>query len=76
MKKYKVAFPVVFHSGKIQLTDEQAKKRSHQITKVKGDLYDILTPVSFKAGEVVGLEKASKTYLANLEEVIEEKVKK
>ena len=67
MEKYKVVNPVVLPSGSIQLDEKQAKARSHQIKKVKGDVYEIMTPISFKAGEVVGFETLPKVHKQNLE---------
>ena len=66
MKEYTVISGSVFHSGKIKLTPDQYLKRSHQVQKVSGDVYEIMTPVSFKSGEIISLEKASKTYLQTL----------
>ena len=59
-----VAFkkPVSLHTGRIQLTKDQAATRADRVQKVMGDVYDIIAPVQFKAGEVFGLETIPKPW--------------
>ena len=62
MKPYRTLATVRLFSGLIGLTDGQAKRRSSYLSKIKDDVYKILGEVSFKAGEVIGLEDAPKPY--------------
>lgn len=59
-----VAFkkPVSLHTGRLQLTQDQAATRAGYVQKVMGDVYDIIAPVQFKAGEVFGLETIPKPW--------------
>lgn len=76
MKKYTVIEAIVIPSGEIQLDGEQARKRSHQVGLVKGDVYQIMKPVSFKVGEVVGFTTLPNAHYANLEEIANKPVRK
>ena len=71
MKKYQVNTPVKFFSGEIELAEKQAAKRSHCLAPVKGKkgVFEILSMVQFKAGEVVGLNNASKSCLNHMTEI-------
>jgi hypothetical protein len=58
-KKYVVTSGdgVTFSSGEIELTEDQARRRKHKVTPIKGkkNMYRIDKPLWFKAGEVVSL---------------------
>ncbi|MDH5541968.1 MAG: hypothetical protein OEY64_03275 [Nitrospinota bacterium] len=71
MKKYKViGASANFHSGKLQVTEEQFKARSHALKKLTdeaGGTCEILSPVQFKRGEEIGYDGAvSKSLLADI----------
>ena len=65
--------PLVIVSGKLKDLDEnQIKRRTHQLSK-EGNAYNIIKPVTFKAGETFQYlgESISKTYY--IEEIEKEK---
>lgn len=45
-----------FYHGVVQLTEKQAKVRAHQIIPKGGDIFEIVQPIEFKAGEVLGFD--------------------
>jgi len=67
MKPYRTQATVRLYTGKIGLTDDQVKWRAGCLSKIKDDVYDIVGEVTFKAGEVVGLEDPPKPYRSLLE---------
>lgn len=71
--KYKVAGTKAnFTSGEINLSEEQYKARAHALEPMGKGKYLILSPVEFKAGEVVEVEAGiPKDMLGCLEEVDE-----
>ncbi|PTR17497.1 hypothetical protein C8R31_101661 [Nitrosospira sp. Nsp2] len=63
--KYKVAAPFVeFHSGVLVLSKEQVRDRIHNLKKVKNG-YEVVNPVQFKCGEVIGYDGELNHYLAD-----------
>lgn len=67
MLKYKTTDIIELFSGKVGLSKKQAARRSRQIKKAGEGVYEILTPVQFKAGEVVALDNPDKVTLSKLE---------
>jgi hypothetical protein len=45
-----------FFHGLVQLTEKQARVRAHQIIPKGGDIFEIVQPIEFKAGEVLGFD--------------------
>ena len=61
MKKFIVdVTEFTVHSGKIEITPEQAKRRAYALKKLRGNEYDVVLPVKFKRGEEVGLPDTPK----------------
>lgn len=51
---YRTTDTVSLFSGRVGLTEDQAKRRSMYLRKVKDGEYEIAGPVQFKAGELIG----------------------
>jgi len=74
MRKYKVTDKLGLASGHIELTDDQAKHRMEYLEPVKDckDIYNIVGPIEFKAGEIVGLKPAAADrYIPSHTELVE-----
>ncbi len=56
MKQYKTTKPITLACGLIGLDERQAKKRATLLKKVDEGVYEIMQKVTFKAGEIIGLE--------------------
>lgn len=56
MQKYHIAAVLTLHTGTLELSDAQYARRKHALKKVGKGKYEIVTPVQFKVGEVVGYE--------------------
>ncbi|MFK5951770.1 MAG: hypothetical protein QM498_01855 [Desulfobacterium sp.] len=67
MEKYKTTGLVTLYQGQIGLAKNQAAVRKRKLKKVKGDIYEIIAPVQFKAGEVIRLVPPDKITLVNLD---------
>lgn len=65
MKQYIVTDTCVnFGIGTIlELTERQYEKRKQALKKLFGNKYEVLLPVQFKRGEVVGIEGEPDKYL-------------
>jgi len=59
-------------SGKVKLTDEQARARKHNLKQVKKNVYEIVNPIGFKAGEEIEYDgpKMNRRQFAPFEEVV------
>lgn len=70
MKIYKTNSIVTIPGGEIGLSDIQAEKRKHLLKsgKRKG-VYIAVSPVTFKAGEIISLPAVNKALAAQLDEV-------
>ena len=70
MKKYKVEKAIMIPGGTVELTAEQARRRAAAVkaTKKPGE-YEVMLPVYFKVGEIIGLDAPSKTNGMNLTEL-------
>jgi hypothetical protein len=62
MREYQTTGIIRINSGYIGLDKRQAGARRHLIRPVKGKkgVYEVLTSIELKAGEVIGLEKLDK----------------
>lgn len=70
MKDYRVEKIVKITSGRIRLDDDQARRRPAMIKEARPKgTYEILKPVQFKVGEVIGLPKIDKSLLSMLTEI-------
>jgi len=71
MRKIKVigAF-VMLYGGRVRLTEQQARIRSHAIVHVEKDLYEIVKPVGFKHGEEFSFDgEVGKGSIEDVEEI-------
>ena len=69
MKKYITEETIGLASGRIGLTDAQAKPRAAKLKNVKKGVYEILEPIEFKAGETILLEAPDKFLISRLIDV-------
>ena len=73
MKKYSVTFNqgVTFHTGKMYLTADQIDKRINRLNvlNVSSGFVEIISPVDFKVGEVVYMDKIDR-YLETVANVV------
>lgn len=80
MKKFVViALSANLHTGTVELTDRQAKDRSHLIEPVpkKKGLYNIIETITFKNGEGFSFDgEINKALLEEVGEVVDVKAKK
>lgn len=67
MKPYRTLATVRLFAGRIGLTDDQVKWRAQCLSQVQDNIYEIISKVTFKAGEVIGLEDPPKVYMASLD---------
>ena len=71
MNKYQVTEAVSIYTGLLELTEAQAKPRMHNLNHVQNNVYMVMQPVMFKAGEVIGydgeLPKAMLMQMENLD---------
>lgn len=54
MKQYQVTAICNLNSGLVELDQDQARRRKHNIKHVKDNVYGIVNPIQFKAGEKLG----------------------
>lgn len=70
MKEYRVREILTINTGKIGLTDKQAKTREHLLKPLKPKgTYEIRKTVTFKVGEIIRLPGVDKVSKSKLEEV-------
>ena len=69
MQKYKTTATIELFSGKVGLSEKQAATRTARLKKVKQGVFEVVSPVQFKAGEEIGIEDPDKATLANLEQL-------
>ncbi len=60
MKAYRVEQYCKIPCGRICLDESQAAKRAPYLKHLHDQIYEIMQPINFKAGEIIGLEKAIK----------------
>ena len=74
MKHYTVVKAITLQAGVIALSEAQAKDRLHNLKRLMGKgRYEIVKPVEFKIGEVLGLEGGRMKQYAGWLEAVEEK---
>jgi hypothetical protein len=56
MQQFEIVSFIEITGGKVQLTEEQAKARIHNLKEIGGGVYTVLGPIGFKKGEVLGLD--------------------
>ena len=56
MKYTITSVPVRLHSGVLELTKDQAHARRHNLKSLGKNRFEIVNPVEFKVGEVIGYE--------------------
>lgn len=56
MNRFKVVTVASLFSGVVKLDRNQAATREHALRHLQGDVYEILAPIQFKAGEVLGYD--------------------
>lgn len=70
MNEYQVtARAVTIREGRVQMTDEQARRRRHHTRPVKGEagIYEVISPFQFKHGETFGYDgEVSKSLMADV----------
>jgi len=76
MKDYKTIGVVSLFGGVVGLSSEQAESRPNAVKKLKSGEYEVIAPVQFKAGEIIGLDNVGKTTLALLEDLQKPRQKK
>jgi hypothetical protein len=70
MKDYRVEKVLFLTGGIVRLSDDQSRRRALNIKKTnKKGLYDIMQPVQFKVGEIIGLGKPSKANAQSLVDI-------
>ena len=67
MKTYRTKAIVDLYRGTIGLTDVQAVTRVRNLRPVADGIYEIISPVQFKAGEAIRLGEVENTVLDRLE---------
>lgn len=59
MNQYEVtATAVTINAGMIKLSQSQANRRKHLLKRVTDDVYEVISSVQFKRGEVIGYDGA------------------
>lgn len=56
MQKYEFSKPTFLYAGNLVLSEDQARRRAHNLKHLEGDVYEIINPVQFKGGEVIGYD--------------------
>lgn len=67
MKTYRTTGILDLFCGRIGLVDTQAAPRGRSLRRLGDGLYEVVSPVQFKAGEVLRLDDLPKTVLGRLE---------
>ncbi len=63
MKRYCTTDIFDLYQGVVGLTPLQVKTRLHNLRMISDGIYEIISPVQFKAGEVLLLEDLPKTVM-------------
>ena len=69
MRKYKALDTVRLYAGTVFLAEDQYKRRTGSLKKMKNGAYSIEKPVEFKAGEIIGFHSVPKPCRVLLEPV-------
>jgi len=67
---------VDIYCGRVGLDESQAARRANSVRQIDPGVYEILTPVQFKAGEKIGLDRPDKAMVINLENLTQKPVKR
>ena len=70
MKTYTIHRAVTLISGLLKLTPGQVKSRTHNLKAKDKGLFEIVNPVCFKAGEVIGYDGLLSKDTAEIKEII------
>lgn len=72
MNLYRViSKPIRLHAGKLKLNENQLAPRKHLLSPEAGDVFEIISPVEFKVGELIGYDgEVNKALLQGLEPII------
>ncbi len=75
MKEYITTDRIKLFHGRIGMDDKQAARREHQVRKIPGsrDIFEIVSPVSFKRGEIIRLADPDKLIRTKVELMKKEK---
>jgi len=76
LKEYKTTGVITLFGGTVELSLKQAEPRQAALKKLKQGEYEVIAPVQFKAGEIIGLDMADKATLALLEDLQKTRQKK
>lgn len=73
MKQYKTNAIVTITDGSVMLNEDQARRRRHKLKPTdKENVFEIMQPIQFKAGEVFGYDgELSKTYKSIIDDLDE-----
>jgi len=78
MRKYRIDATIKLSEGDLILTDSQARRRRYVLKEKGKGLYEILSDVYFKAGEVIQyageIGKAYKGFVEELHDDIQETI--
>ena len=66
MKQYQTTSIISLYSGRVGMSEAQALRRTGVVKIVGKGVYEILSPLRFKAGEVIYLDKPAKVTIKNL----------
>ena len=61
MKRYRTKKTLRIYGGRVGLSEDQAHRRRMSIKPIGRDVYEVMRPVEFKAGEIIGLDAVSKS---------------
>ena len=76
MKTYLSLQPVTIQTGLVQLSKDQAKGRIHNLKFIESDVYQLINPINFKAGEVFGFDGQIPKSMVNAVDTEEQPTKK
>ena len=68
MNKFEAIEAINLHSGNVELDEDQARRRAHNIKEVEEGIFNIINPIQFKIGEKFGYDgEVSKTLAQSLD---------
>jgi len=74
MNKFEAIEVINLHSGHVELDEDQARRRAHNIEEVEKGIFNIVNPIQFKIGEKFSHDgEVSKTLAQSLDVDIVEK---
>jgi len=66
LKQYQTTSIISLYSGRVGMSEAQALRRTGVVKIVGKGVYEILSPLRFKAGEVISLDKPDKVTLSKM----------